>query len=34
MAAKKTGLSRELIIHPGETIADVLNNTFPTDETI
>lgn len=25
MATKKTGLSRELIIHPGETIADVLD---------
>ena len=24
MAAKKIGISRELIIHPGETIADVL----------
>ncbi len=26
MAAKKTGISRELIIHPGETIADVLED--------
>lgn len=26
MAAKKTGISRELIIHPGETIADVLDD--------
>lgn len=25
MAVKKTGISRDLIIHPGETIADVLN---------
>lgn len=24
MAAKKTGISRDLIIHPGETISDVL----------
>ena len=24
MAAKKIGISRDLIIHPGETIADVL----------
>ena len=24
MAVKKTGISRDLIIHPGETIADVL----------
>ena len=24
MEAKRTGLSRDLIIHPGETIADVL----------
>ena len=24
MAAKRTGISRDLIIHPGETIADVL----------
>ncbi len=24
MAGKKTGISRELIIHPGETIADIL----------
>lgn len=24
MATKKTGISRELIIHPGETIADIL----------
>lgn len=26
MAAKKIGISRDLIIHPGETIADVLEN--------
>lgn len=26
MAAKKTGISRDLIIHPGETIADVLED--------
>lgn len=25
MEAKKTGISRDLIIHPGETIADILN---------
>ena len=24
MAAKKTGISHDLIIHPGETIADIL----------
>ena len=24
MAVKKTGISRDLLIHPGETIADVL----------
>lgn len=26
MAAKKIGISRDLIIHPGETIADVLED--------
>ena len=26
MAAKKTGISRDLVIHPGETIADVLED--------
>ena len=26
MAVKKTGISRDLIIHPGETIADVLED--------
>lgn len=26
MATKRTGLSRDLIIHPGETIADILND--------
>ncbi|EET60844.1 addiction module antidote protein HigA [Marvinbryantia formatexigens DSM 14469] len=26
MAVKKTGISRDLVIHPGETIADVLEN--------
>ena len=26
MAVKKIGISRELIIHPGETIADVLED--------
>lgn len=26
MAAKRTGISRDLIIHPGETIADVLED--------
>ena len=26
MAVKKTGISRNLIIHPGETIADVLED--------
>ena len=26
MAVKKIGISRDLIIHPGETIADVLEN--------
>ena len=25
MATKKTGISRDLIIHPGETIADLLD---------
>ena len=26
MAKKRTGISRDLIIHPGETIADVLED--------
>lgn len=26
MATKKTGISRELVIHPGETIADILED--------